>query len=207
MKPAIPFASCAVLPRRVAGNSFVENGDLLCTIGPQSYQLLLVEAQSRLVAARTMPVLAQGGLAGIEPLAKLDVVRKQDADSAMAQQAATRSTVRAAIDLARIEPGYTRPNTPIDGVIGVAKAKPGEYVVLEPSPDVLNVLSDIDPFRLWFAIAQRDRCTGIDGGQQALTLYPAYLRASGNNGNRLRRSWLKSSSQVPAPQRADSRPG
>jgi multidrug efflux pump subunit AcrA (membrane-fusion protein) len=165
-----------VLPRRVAGNSFVEIGDLLCTIGPQSFQLLLVEAQSRLAAARTMPVLAQGGLAGIEPLAKLDVVRKQDADSAMAQQAATRSTVRAAIDLARIEPGYTRLNTPIGGVIGVAKAKPGEYVVLEPSPDVLNVLSDIDPFRLWFAIAQRDRCMAIDGGQQALTLYPADLR-------------------------------
>ena len=139
--------------------TFVKKGALLYTIDPQPFEAKLVEAQSRLATARTNHVKAQSDLARIKPLAEIDAVSQQDLDGAVAQEAAARSSVtaaNAAVDLAKIELGYTRLIAPIDGLIGLSKAKPGEFVGREPNPVVLNVLSDIDPIRVRFSISERE---------------------------------------------------
>ncbi len=139
--------------------SFVKKGDLLYTIDAQPFRAKLVEAQSRLATAQTKLVKAQSDLARIKPLAEIDAVSQQDLDSALAQEAAARSGVQAAkagVDLANIELSYTRLSAPIDGLIGLSKAKPGEFVGRDPNPVVLNVLSDIDPIRVRFAISERE---------------------------------------------------
>ncbi len=138
---------------------FVKKGDLLYTIDPQPFKAKLVEAQSKLATAQTNLVKARSDLARIRPLAEIDAVSKQDLDSAVAQEAAARSSVtaaEAAVELARIELSYTRLKAPIDGMIGLSKAKPGEFVGREPNPVVLNVLSDIDPIRVRFSISERE---------------------------------------------------
>jgi membrane fusion protein (multidrug efflux system) len=157
--------------------SFVKKGDLLYTIDAQPFQAKLVEAQSRLATARTNLVKAQSDLARIKPLAEIDAVSQQDLDGAMAQEAAGRSSVtaaEAAVDLARIELSYTRLKAPIDGLIGLSKAKPGEFVGREPNPVVLNVLSDIDPIRVRFSISEREY----------LILARYYLDRGGRNPDR-----------------------
>jgi len=139
--------------------SFVKKGALLYTIDPQPFEAKLIEAQSKLATARTNHVKAQSDLARIKPLAEIDAVSQQDLDGAVAQEAAARSSVtaaQAAVDLAKIELGYTRLIAPIDGLIGLSKAKPGEFVGREPNPVVLNVLSDIDPIRVRFSISERE---------------------------------------------------
>jgi membrane fusion protein (multidrug efflux system) len=138
---------------------FVNKGDLLYTIDSQPFQAKLVEAQSQLATAKTRLALAQSDLARIKPLAEIDAVSKQDLDGALSQEAASRSGVDAAkagVDLAKIELSYTRLIAPIDGVIGLSKAKPGEFVGREPNPVVLNVLSDINPIRVRFSISERE---------------------------------------------------
>jgi membrane fusion protein (multidrug efflux system) len=138
---------------------FVKKGDLLYTIDAQPFQAKLVEAQSQLATAKTQLAKAGSDLARIKPLAEIDAVSKQDLDGALAQEAAARSGVDAAkagVDLAKIELSYTRLMAPIDGVIGLSKAKPGEFVGRDPNPVVLNVLSDIDPIRVRFSISERD---------------------------------------------------
>ena len=139
--------------------SFVNKGDLLYTIDAQPFRAKLVEAQSKLATAQTRLAKAQSDLARIKPLAEIDAVSKQDLDGSLAQEAASRSGVDAAkagVDLANIELSYTRLIAPIDGVIGLSKAKPGEFVGRDPNPVVLNVLSDIDPIRVRFSISERD---------------------------------------------------
>lgn len=138
---------------------FVSKGDLLYTIDPQPFQAKLVEAQSGLAAARTNLAKAQSDLARIRPLAEIDAVSQQDLDSAVAQEAAARANVRASeagVDLAEIQLSYSRIIAPIDGLIGLSKAKPGEFVGREPNPVVLNTLSDIDPIRVRFSISERE---------------------------------------------------
>jgi len=138
---------------------FVKEGDLLYTIDAQPFQARLVEAQSMLAASQTGLAKAQADLARIRPLAEMDAVSQQDLDSAVAQEAAARASVRASeatVDLANIELSYTRISAPIDGLIGLSKARPGEFVGRDPNPVVLNTLSDINPIRVRFSISERE---------------------------------------------------
>jgi len=138
---------------------FVKKGDLLYTIDDQPFQARLVEAQSVLAASQTNHAKAQADLARIRPLAEMDAVSQQDLDSAVAQEAAARASVRASeasVDLANIELSYTRMYAPIAGLIGLSKAKPGEFVGRDPNPVVLNTLSDINPIRVRFSISERE---------------------------------------------------
>jgi membrane fusion protein (multidrug efflux system) len=138
---------------------FVKKGDLLYTIDPQPFQAKLVEAQSGLAGAQTALAKAEADLGRIRPLAEMKAVSEQDLDSAVAQDAAARAGVRAAeakVELAEIELSYTRISAPIDGLIGLTKARPGEFVGREPNPVVLNTLSDIDPIRVRFSISERE---------------------------------------------------
>jgi membrane fusion protein (multidrug efflux system) len=138
---------------------FVKKGDLLYTIDPQPFRAKVVEAQSQLAAAETMLVKADADLRRIRPLAEMKAVSEQDLDSSVAQEAAARARVQAAeavVELAEIEMSYTRIHAPIDGLIGLSKAKPGEFVGREPNPVVLNTLSDIDPIRVRFSISERE---------------------------------------------------
>jgi membrane fusion protein (multidrug efflux system) len=139
--------------------TFVQKDDVLYTIDPQPFQAKLVEAQSQLAAAQTHLAKADADLARIQPLAEMMAVSQQDLDGAIAQEAAARASVQAseaAVDLAEIELSYTRIFAPIDGLIGISEARPGEFVGRDPNPVVLNTLSDIDPIRVRFAISERE---------------------------------------------------
>ena len=139
--------------------TFVQKGDQLYTIDPQPFQAKLVEAQSQLAAAQTVQAKAKSDLERIRPLAEMKAVSEQDLDGAVAQEAAARAGVRASeavVDLAEIELSYTHIMAPIDGLIGLTKARPGEFVGREPNPVVLNTLSDIDPIRVRFSISENE---------------------------------------------------
>ncbi|MFC1688714.1 efflux RND transporter periplasmic adaptor subunit [Pseudomonadota bacterium] len=139
--------------------TFVDEGDLLYTIDAQPFRAKLVEAQSQLAAAQTRLAKAEADLARIKPLAEIKAVSEQDLDGAVATEAATRASVRASeasVELAEIELSYTRIQAPISGLIGLTKAKPGEFVGRDPNPVVLNMVSDIDPIRARFSISERE---------------------------------------------------
>ncbi len=142
--------------------TFVKKGDMLYTIDAQPFQAKLVAAQSELAGAQTTRAKTQSDLARIRPLAEIKAVSEQDLDSAVAQEAVARAGVRASeanVELAEIELGYTQIHAPIDGLIGLTKAKPGEFVGREPNPVVLNTLSDINPIRVRFSISEREYLT------------------------------------------------
>jgi membrane fusion protein (multidrug efflux system) len=89
----------------------------------------------------------------------MKAVSEQDLDGAVAQEAAARASVRASeagVELAEITLSYTRIMAPISGLIGLTKARPGEFVGRDPNPVVLNQVSDIDPIRVRFSISERE---------------------------------------------------
>ena len=137
----------------------VEKGQLLYVIDPRPFQSQVVEAEGRLAEARTKLAKAASDLDRIRPLAEMDAVSKQDLDSAVAQFEAAEGALQAAeaqVEQARIQLGYTRISAPVSGLIGITKARVGEYVGRDPNPVVLNVLSRTDPIRVRFAINERE---------------------------------------------------
>ena len=115
----------------------VTKDQLLYVIDPSPYQSQVVEAQGRLAQARTNMAKARSDLDRIKPLAEIDAVSKQDLDAAVAQYKAAKGAVQAAeaqLEQAEIRLGYTRIHAPVAGLIGITKAKVGEYVGREPNP-------------------------------------------------------------------------
>jgi membrane fusion protein (multidrug efflux system) len=137
----------------------VERGQLLYVIDSAPYQSKVVEAQGRLAEATTLLAKARSDLDRIRPLAEMDAVSKQDLDSAVAQYEAAQASEQSAgaqVEQAEIQLGYTRIHAPIDGLIGISKAKVGEYVGRDPNPVVLNFVSQTDPIRVRFSINERE---------------------------------------------------
>lgn len=137
----------------------VSEGDLLYTIDARPFEARVVEAEGRLAEARTMLAKSKSDLARIRPLAEMNAVSQQDLDSAVAEYEAALGSVQAAgaqVEQAEIELGYTRIYSPIDGRIGISKAKVGEFVGREPNPVVLNFVSQTDPIRVRFSINERE---------------------------------------------------
>lgn len=136
----------------------VEEGDLLYSIDPDPFQAKVVEAEGYLAEARTQLAKAKSDLGRIRPLAEINAVSQQDLDGAVAQYEAAVGSVQAAQARRRqaeIELGYTRLSSPIDGRIGITRAKVGEFVGRSPNPVVLNFVSLTDPIRVRFAIDER----------------------------------------------------
>jgi len=139
--------------------SFVKKGDLLYVIDDEPFLAKVAEAESQLAASQTNLAKAEADLSRIRPLAEIKAVSEQDLDAAVASDSAARAGVKASeasLDLAKINLSYTRIIAPIDGLIGITKARPGEFVGRDPNPVVLNTLSDIDPIRVRFSISEKE---------------------------------------------------
>jgi membrane fusion protein (multidrug efflux system) len=137
----------------------VKKGQLLYVIDPTPYESRVVEAQGRLAEARTRLAKAKSDLERIRPLAEMDAVSQQDLDGAVSQFEAAQGALQAAeaqVEQARIQLGYTRISAPVDGLIGITRAKVGEYVGRSPNPVVLNLVSQTDPIRVKFSINERE---------------------------------------------------
>lgn len=137
----------------------VSKGKLLYTIDKS--ELLQEEntARATLAAARTELAYADSDVARYRPLAEMNAVSQRDLDSAVARQEAAVAQVEAAeavLKLAEINLSYAEIKAPIDGLIGLSKAKVGDYVGQSPNPVVLNTLSDTDPIHVHFPVGERE---------------------------------------------------
>jgi membrane fusion protein (multidrug efflux system) len=135
----------------------VKKGDLLYSIDPQPFLAKEAEALSRLAEAKTLLVKAQSDLDRYQPLAEINAVSKADLDFAIAQHGAAQASVEAAeanLRAVRIQLGYTKMYSPIDGLIGRTEAKVGDFVGREPNPVVLNTVSNIETVQVRFFLTE-----------------------------------------------------
>ena len=136
----------------------VSEGDALYTIDPVPFEAKVVEAQGNVAEAQTRLTRARSDLARIRPLAEIKAVSERDLDAAVADFEAAKGSLQAALarrEQAEIELGYTKIAAPIDGRIGISKARVGEFVGRSPNPVVLNFVSLTNPIRVRFSIDER----------------------------------------------------
>jgi membrane fusion protein (multidrug efflux system) len=137
--------------------SRVSKGQLLYTIDPLPFEAKVAEQESRLAQAKTAKVKMKSDLDRIRPLAEINAVSQRDLDAAVAGYEAAIAEVEAAeasLRAANIELGYTRIYSPIDGIIGITQAKPGDFVGREPNPVVLNGVSQTDVILVRFSLTE-----------------------------------------------------
>jgi membrane fusion protein, multidrug efflux system len=135
----------------------VKKGDLLYTLESQPFEEKVAARMSGVAEEKTMLAKTKGDLDRIKPLAEINAVSKSDLDEAVAAYEARTSSLEAAkatLRAAKIELGYTKIYSPIDGIIGKTKAKVGDFVGRDPNPVILNTVSQVDIILVTFFITE-----------------------------------------------------
>jgi len=135
----------------------VRKGQLLYTIAPEQYEAKVATARGHLAEANTSLVKAESDLTRIKPLAEKNAVSQSDLDAAVAQRDAALASVDAAeanLESARIELGFTKVYSPIDGIIGKTEVYPGDYVGRGITNVILNEVSRIDTILVNFHLPE-----------------------------------------------------
>ncbi|HZN96899.1 MAG TPA: efflux RND transporter periplasmic adaptor subunit [Gemmatimonadales bacterium] len=160
-----------------AEGSLVRKGDLLFVIDPKPFQATAARAQADMAEAQARHNRAVIQVNRLKPLVAQHAVSQQDLDNAMAAEEGSRAGVAAAaaqLRSARLDLGYTRVISPINGVAGNRQVDIGSFVG-SPQPTVLTVVSSLDPVRFDFTISESEylayaRATKAQAGKRRSTV-------------------------------------
>jgi membrane fusion protein (multidrug efflux system) len=136
---------------------FVRKGQLLFEVDPRLYQAAVEQAEGQLAIYQAEWQTAKANLKRVRPLAERNAVSQKDLDDAVGREGATHASViaaQAAVDKAKVNLGFTKVKSLIDGVAGIANAKIGDLV----GPDTivpLTVVSTLDPILVYVPASEQ----------------------------------------------------
>ena len=135
----------------------VKKGRTLFTIDPRPFQAALDQAVGVLTQAQAQHYIAETDLNRIRPLAEEKAISQRDLDNAVGTERSTLAAVvsaQAAVSKARLDLGFTKITSPIDGVAGFAIAQIGDLVGPAQAGD-LTVVSKIDTIKVAYAVSEQ----------------------------------------------------
>jgi RND family efflux transporter MFP subunit len=149
-----------LLAQHYTEGSEVKKGDLLFQIDPRPFQATLDQAEAKLAQDK-----AQAGKTALDvkrytPLAKEQAISQEELDNAVQANLGALAQIKADnanIESARLNLGFTRITSPIDGLAGIAQAQIGDLV--GQSGSVLTTVSTIDPIKVYFQVSEQSYLT------------------------------------------------
>ena len=159
----VGFVNAQVMPR-VQGyllkqdyqdGAHVNAGQLLFEIDDRQYKAALDQALGELATRQATLRKNQLDVARYTPLVPKGAVSKEELDNALQATGASQAEVQAAeaaVVNARLNLGWTKIYSPIDGIAGIAPVQVGNLVT--PST-LLTTVSQVDPMTVTFPITER----------------------------------------------------
>ena len=145
----------------------VTQGQQLFQIDPREFRAELDSALGQLGEARANLGKSSSHVKRYRPLAAQGAVSQQeleDAVQAMLRDQAAVASAKARVDRAKLNLSWTKIESPIDGVSGVAIAQIGDLV----SPQtLLTTVSQLDPIKVQFPIAEQQYMELVKYNQNA----------------------------------------
>lgn len=134
----------------------VRKGDVLLRLDPADYTARLRQAEANLTRSQAQQAKAAADVARYTGLRQSGFVSEEKVnDLRAALQAADAAVLadRAAVDLARLQLGYTTLRAPIDGVVGTKQVHPGSTVKINDTS--LAVINRVRPLHIGFAVPEK----------------------------------------------------
>lgn len=133
-------------------------------------QAQLVQDQAQLATAEANQLKSQLDVNKYTPLAKAEAASQQDLDNAVQTNVANKAQCegakaaiaaakaqieadQAAVETAKINFGFTRITSPINGIAGIAQAQVGDLVSVNSAS--LTTVSTLDPIRDYFTVSEQ----------------------------------------------------
>jgi len=136
----------------------VKKGQLLFEIDPRPFQAALNQAKGELARQEAQHANAKANLNRVKPLVALNAVSKKDLDDAVGAEQSTLAAViaaRAAVENARLNLGFTRITSLIDGMAGLARAQVGDLVGPSAQGGELTTVSTIKPIKVRYTVNEQ----------------------------------------------------
>jgi RND family efflux transporter MFP subunit len=152
----LPKVTGYLLKQDYKDGARVHAGQLLFEIDDRLYKAALDQAQGNLAQLQEQLKQNEQDLARYTALAKAKVISKQQFDTQTQTTRAAAAQVRAAqaaVDNARLNLQWTKVDSPIEGVAGIAQAQVGELVT---TTTTLTTVSQLDPIKVSFPISENE---------------------------------------------------
>jgi multidrug efflux system membrane fusion protein len=136
----------------------VRRGEFLALIDPRPYQAALNQAEGQLARDKALLRNAEVDLVRYRQLVAEDSIARQQLDtqeSLVRQYRATVAVDQAQVDSARLNLGYCRIVSPVDGRVGLRQVDEGNYVQTSDANGIV-VIAQMQPITVVFAIPQDD---------------------------------------------------
>jgi membrane fusion protein (multidrug efflux system) len=136
----------------------VQKGQVLFEIDPRTFQAAVDGAKGALAQAEARWETAKANLERVRPLAEKNAVSKKDLDDNIGAELSSRAAVESAkaqLDTARLNLGFTRIASPVDGIAGIAKAQIGNLVGPGQIQE-LTAVSTVDPIKAYIAVSEQE---------------------------------------------------
>jgi membrane fusion protein (multidrug efflux system) len=151
---------------------FVRKRDPLFEIDPRWFRASLEQTQGAVGQAEAQLAKADKDVLRFTPLAAERAVSQQELDNALAAQRnahAALASARAAVEQAVLNLAWSKVTSPIEGVVGIARAQVGDLVNTQT---VMTTVSTVDPIRVTYGISEREYlrlAAGINRASYATT--------------------------------------
>jgi multidrug efflux system membrane fusion protein len=130
----------------------VKAGDFLAQIDSRPYEAALAQLQGQLAKDTALEQQSEADYARYQTLNRQDSISRQQVDDQkylVAQYKAAILSDQAQIDTAKLNIGYTRILSPIDGRVGLRLVDPGNYVQPSDATGIV-VITELDPISVVF---------------------------------------------------------
>lgn len=136
--------------------SAVKTGDLLFEIDPRPFQAALDQALGKLAQDQANKGKTALDVKRYKPLAAEQAISQEEMDDAVQADlgaAAALKADEAAVETAKLNLGFCRITSPVDGIADIAQAQIGDLV--GPGGVVLTTVSTVNPMRVYFNISEQ----------------------------------------------------
>lgn len=151
----------------------VKKGDPLFEIDPRPFEAALAQAQGQLVKDQSSLTGARVDLKRYQTLLGANAISKQTVDDQAATVGQDEGVVQAdeaAVNTAKINLGYTRIVSPIDGKTGPLMIQPGNVVTASSTAAPMVNITQVQPIKLSFFLPQ-NQLTQIQNQMRAGKLW------------------------------------
>jgi len=149
-----------LITQNYAEVSRVKKGDLLFEIDPRPFQAVLDQAQAKLAQDQAQLGKTELDVKRYTPLAREQAISQEELDDAVQANLSAVAQIKvdeAAIETARLNLGFTKITSPVDGLAGLALAQIGDLI--GQSGSVLTTVSTIDPIKVYFQVNEESYLT------------------------------------------------
>jgi membrane fusion protein (multidrug efflux system) len=146
-----------LLTQNYAEGSEVKKGDLLFQIDPRPFQAELDQALAKLAQDKAQAGKTELDVKRYTPLAQEQAISQEELDNAVQADIGAKAQVKAddaALENARLNLGFTKITSPIDGLAGIALAQIGDLVG-QSGGSALTTVSTINPIKVYFQVSEQ----------------------------------------------------